>query len=166
MQLVLDGLKLQGCNPTFISGRDALIAADQATTGGEDYCMIWEVFARRGLGVNASSGSATNARDQVEDFTTPAAGPNCTLSANYFNNNDMIKVYPNPTKGLLNISLLSNYDEEVKIQLFDLNGRKVYSESASSLDNKTVNIGQFQKGIYILKINGDNLFYSTKVILN
>jgi extracellular elastinolytic metalloproteinase len=167
MQLVLDGLKLQGCSPTFVSGRDALIAADQATTGGQDYCMIWEVFARRGLGVNASSGSATNARDQVEDFTTPAAGPNCTLSANYFNNNDMIKVYPNPTKGLLNISLLSNYDGEVKIQLFDLNGRKVYNENSSGLSNvKTLNIGQLQKGVYLLKIDGANLSYTTKVILN
>ena len=166
MQLVLDGLKLQGCNPTFISGRNALIAADQATTGGEDYCMIWEVFARRGLGVNATSGSANSSTDQVQDFTTPAAGPNCTLSANYFNNSDIIKIYPNPTKGLLNISLLSNYNGEAVIELYDLNGRKVYSESASSLDNKTVNIGQFQKGIYLLKINGDNLSYSTKVILN
>ena len=167
MRLVIDGLKLQGCSPTFVSARNALIAADQATTGGQDYCMIWEVFARRGLGVNASSGSATNATDQVQDFTEPAAGPNCTLSANYFNNNDIIKVYPNPTKGLLNISILSNYDGDVKIQLFDLNGRKVYNENSSSLSNvKTLNIGQLQKGIYLLKIDGTNLSYTTKVILN
>jgi hypothetical protein len=166
MQLVLDGLKLQGCNPTFISGRDALIAADQATTGGEDYCMIWEVFARRGLGVNASSGDANSTTDQIQDFTIPAAGPNCTLSANYFNTNASIKIYPNPTKGLLNISLLSNYNRNVVIELYDLNGRKVYFESTSILDNKIVNISQLQNGIYLLRINGDNLSYSAKVILN
>ena len=167
MRLVLDGLKLQPCGPTFISGRNALIAADQATTGGEDYCLIWEVFARRGLGVNASSGSATNSTDQVQDFTVPAAGPNCTLSANYFNNDEMIKVYPNPTKGLLNISMLSNYDGDVKIQLFDLNGRKVYTENSSSFGGiKTLNISQLQKGVYLLKIDGANLSYTTKVILN
>jgi hypothetical protein len=46
MQLVIDGLKLMPCSPTFVSGRDdALIEADQATTGGKDYCMIWQFFA-------------------------------------------------------------------------------------------------------------------------
>jgi hypothetical protein len=35
-----------------------------------------EVFAARGLGVNASAGSGIG-NDQVEDFTRPSAGPNC-----------------------------------------------------------------------------------------
>jgi hypothetical protein len=34
MRLVLDGLKLQPCSPTFDS-RNAIIAADQAITGGK-----------------------------------------------------------------------------------------------------------------------------------
>jgi hypothetical protein len=42
MQLVIDGLKLMPCSPTFVTARDAIIA-DQATTGGNDYCMIWDV---------------------------------------------------------------------------------------------------------------------------
>lgn len=33
MRLVLDAIKIDGCNPTFVSGRDALIQADIATTG-------------------------------------------------------------------------------------------------------------------------------------
>jgi hypothetical protein len=32
---VLDGLKLQPCSPTFVD-RNAIIAADQAITGGKD----------------------------------------------------------------------------------------------------------------------------------
>ena len=77
-----------------------------------------------------------------------------------------VKIYPNPTKGLLNISLLSNYNGNILIELYDLNGRKVYFESASILDNKIVNISQLQKGIYLLRMNGDNWSYSAKVILN
>ncbi|OJH09753.1 hypothetical protein FPG87_02505, partial [Flavobacterium psychrophilum] len=103
MQLVLDGIKLTGCKPTFVSGRDSLIAADEATTGGQNYCMIWKTFARRGVGVNASAGgndgSVTDIKDQVADFTEPPAGPNCTLGLNYFENKDMIKIYPNPSNG-------------------------------------------------------------------
>ncbi len=103
MQLVLDGIKLTGCKPTFVSGRDSLIAADEATTGGQNYCMIWKTFARRGVGVNASAGgndgSVTDIKDQVADFTEPPAGPNCTSGLNYFENKDMIKIYPNPSNG-------------------------------------------------------------------
>ncbi len=56
MQLVLDGLKLQSCNPTFIDARDAIIAADLANNGGANECLIWEVFARRGIGYSATAG--------------------------------------------------------------------------------------------------------------
>ncbi|KAI7867831.1 Fungalysin metallopeptidase-domain-containing protein [Spinellus fusiger] len=50
LQLVMDGLKFQPCNPSFISARDAILAADAALTGGENYCLIYSAFARRGLG--------------------------------------------------------------------------------------------------------------------
>ena len=56
MQLVLDGLKLQPCNPTFVDARDAIIAADEANYNGENKCLIWETFARRGLGADATAG--------------------------------------------------------------------------------------------------------------
>ena len=46
MQLVLDGLKLQPCNPGFESGRDAILEADMLANGGANQCLIWEAFAR------------------------------------------------------------------------------------------------------------------------
>ncbi|WP_306353329.1 T9SS-dependent M36 family metallopeptidase [Flavobacterium sp. '19STA2R22 D10 B1'] len=166
LQLVIDGLKLQPCSPSFIDGRNALIAADQATTGGENYCMIWAAFARRGLGVNASSGSANNIEDQVEDFTQPAAGPNCTLSVNYFEEQGMIKVYPNPTKGLINV-YINQFVGKLNIQIVDLNGRVVYTEKESQFNGeKSINIGHLQTGMYILQVTGDQLNYSKKIILN
>ncbi len=60
MQLVIDGLKLQSCNPTFIDGRDAILAADEANYEGANQCLIWETFARRGLGVDAQAGGSQN----------------------------------------------------------------------------------------------------------
>ncbi|MEM6963852.1 MAG: M36 family metallopeptidase [Bacteroidota bacterium] len=53
MQLVLDGLKFQPCSPTFIDSRDAILMADSVNNDGENYCLIWETFARRGLGFSA-----------------------------------------------------------------------------------------------------------------
>jgi extracellular elastinolytic metalloproteinase len=68
IQLVMDGMKIQKCQPGFVDGRDAIIAADEANYKGVHKCLIWDVFARRGLGKNADQGSSLNAADVVEGF--------------------------------------------------------------------------------------------------
>lgn len=71
MRLVIEGMKLQGCNPGFIDARNGILAADQLLYEGVHTCQIWEVFARRGMGANALQGSADSSNDQTEDFTIP-----------------------------------------------------------------------------------------------
>jgi len=73
MELVTEGLKLQPCSPGFIDGRDAILAADLALNGGQNECFIWEAFAKRGLGINATQGSSNSRSDGSEDFTIPAS---------------------------------------------------------------------------------------------
>ncbi|KAF5375899.1 hypothetical protein D9615_008220 [Tricholomella constricta] len=53
VQLVLNGMKLQSCRPSFFDARDAIIQADQILTGGENFCTLWEGFSSRGLGPDA-----------------------------------------------------------------------------------------------------------------
>ncbi|KAG9104086.1 hypothetical protein FRC06_005569 [Ceratobasidium sp. 370] len=50
LHLFMDGLKLQPCNPTFISARDAIIQADKNRYDGANECLLWKAFAKRGLG--------------------------------------------------------------------------------------------------------------------
>ncbi len=71
MQLVIDGLKLQGCSPGFLSGRDGILLADQNNNGGANQCLIWEVFARRGAGNSALQGSTNDKDDGTEAFDLP-----------------------------------------------------------------------------------------------
>ena len=75
LQLVMDGLKLGGCNPSMLESRDAILLADQQNNGGANQCHIWWAFARRGMGVNAlsESGDVINAPglEVTEDFTLP-----------------------------------------------------------------------------------------------
>jgi len=164
MRLVLDAMKIQPCNPSFVEARNAIIAADQATTGGADYCMIWSVFAARGLGVNASSGLNTSASDQTEDFTTPVAGPNCILSVSDLQNQELIQVYPNPSYGMFTISY--SYVGKIKIEALDLNGRTVYSDSNSSFNgSKEINLTNLNSGIYILKLDTENASFTKKIII-
>jgi hypothetical protein len=49
-KLVMDALKIQPCNPTFLTARDAIISL-----AGNDACLVWKAFAKRGLGIKASS---------------------------------------------------------------------------------------------------------------
>ncbi|QRV80999.1 extracellular metalloproteinase MEP [Ceratobasidium sp. AG-Ba] len=73
LQLVVNGMKLQPCNPTFAQARDAIIAADKALTGGENKCLLWAAFASRGLGTDAKKlGFAT--RPSINGFKVP---PEC-----------------------------------------------------------------------------------------
>ncbi|KAF2679942.1 extracellular metallo proteinase MEP [Lentithecium fluviatile CBS 122367] len=67
MKLVLDGLALQPCNPTFVSAREAILDADKALTGGENQCEIWKGFAKRGLG----TGAVYNSRARTNSFDVP-----------------------------------------------------------------------------------------------
>jgi len=72
IQLVLDAMKLQPCNPTFLDARDALLLADDVDNAGVDQCLIWEAFARRGMGLGATTGSATSTF-VTEAFDEPSA---------------------------------------------------------------------------------------------
>ncbi|MEM7801084.1 MAG: M36 family metallopeptidase, partial [Chloroflexota bacterium] len=73
LQLVIDSLKIQPCQPGFVDSRDAILAADQSLTGGENKCTIWEAFARRGLGYSASQGDPNSTNDGSEAFDIPQA---------------------------------------------------------------------------------------------
>lgn len=71
LQLVIDGLKLQPCNPGFVDGRDAILEADLINNGGANQDIIWEAFARRGLGFSANQGDSNNRSDAEEAFDMP-----------------------------------------------------------------------------------------------
>ncbi|MFN8347474.1 MAG: M36 family metallopeptidase [Spirosomataceae bacterium] len=69
LKLVNEGLRMQPCSPSFVDARDAILAADQTLFNGRYRCAISRAFARRGLGVNASTGASSDDRIVTEDFT-------------------------------------------------------------------------------------------------
>jgi extracellular elastinolytic metalloproteinase len=65
LQLLIDGMKLQPCYPSFVDARDAILTADKVNNNGENFCELYRGFAKRGLGLNARKGGK-------EDFTVPS----------------------------------------------------------------------------------------------
>lgn len=71
LQLVIDALKLQPCGPGFVDGRDAILLADQLNNNGANQDIIWEAFAKRGLGASADQGDPDSATDGIAAFDMP-----------------------------------------------------------------------------------------------
>jgi hypothetical protein len=70
LRLVVDGMKLSPSNPTFVQARAAILQADLVDYGGVHSAVLWAAFAKRGLGVSASS-ATTSVASAVEAFDVP-----------------------------------------------------------------------------------------------
>jgi len=71
LQLVVEGMKLQGCSPGFVDGRNGILKADSLLFGGQYSDIIWQSFASRGLGYLANEGSTGNIKDGTADYSIP-----------------------------------------------------------------------------------------------
>lgn len=164
LQLVTDGLKLQTCNPTFIDGRNAILSAEMLTTKGEDRCMIWKTFAKRGLGLNALAGNKMNISDQVEDFSVPK---DCTDgNSNIAIDRSLVRIYPNPAKEEFFIYLKDNTIGKIHVQIYDMSGKLMLSENRFSPDSRIqVSTKDFENGVYVVKLQGIGIDISSKIIV-
>jgi extracellular elastinolytic metalloproteinase len=79
IQLVFDAfLLLPTGSPTMLDARDAMLAADRIRFGGANQDLLWDTFAGRGFGQDASAAGPNDA-DPVPGFASPTANE-ATLS--------------------------------------------------------------------------------------
>jgi hypothetical protein len=72
-----------------------------------------------------------------------------------------IEVYPNPSNGLVNVSV----SEDATVQVLDLNGKLVVFETSVKANEKSeINVSALSNGVYVIKIANDN-FVSTKKLV-
>ncbi|MFA6262038.1 MAG: T9SS-dependent M36 family metallopeptidase [Bacteroidia bacterium] len=163
LQLVVDGLKYQPCNPGFVDSRNAIILADSIRNGGANKALLWKGFARRGLGYSANQASSLSATDGSEGYNLP---PDLNSGLNEATAWQQIHVYPNPAKDRLNIAL-PDMAGNVNIELFDIAGKRVLSQAHTiDLDARIeLALTQIEKGMYILRISNGALSYQTKVVV-
>ena len=163
-QLVMDGMKLQNCSPGFVNGRDAILEADRLANAGENQCLIWEAFARRGLGLSASQGSSNSTTDGTEAFDVPTT-PGClVLATRDISLENNFAIYPNPTNGNFNIKTVVDLGD-VRISIKDINGRNVYTQNVTLNDTVSINAEGLNSGIYLVQIEGDNYTHTAKLII-
>ncbi|QOD59722.1 T9SS type A sorting domain-containing protein [Polaribacter haliotis] len=77
-----------------------------------------------------------------------------SLSVDNFLNDDKISIYPNPVSSILNIRITS---EVKKVIIYNLQGQKILESISDKID-----VSNFSKGIYMLKVITENNRISTK----
>ncbi|HWC32123.1 MAG TPA: M36 family metallopeptidase, partial [Actinomycetota bacterium] len=76
VQLVFDAWLLMppSGEVTMLDARDAMLAADRMRFGGANQDLLWNVFARRGFGENATSKFGSNDDEPRPSFESPFSG--------------------------------------------------------------------------------------------
>lgn len=96
------------------------------------------------------SGIFTNASLSVNDVAITASS---------------VKVFPNPSNGQINISS-TQFTGKISIQVADLLGRIVYDKTEENfISEKSIDLSQLQKGVYIIKLSNETINQSEKIII-
>lgn len=87
------------------------------------------------------------------------------LKLENLNENDL-RVYPNPSNGLITLELESNHDGSFLLEVVDVNGRTVFFEPLTFNNNASaIDLSHLDDGAYYLKIEKDEVNYSSRLIL-
>lgn len=186
LKLVLQGCKLQVCNPGFLDGRDAILRADTLLNGAANSNLIWTMFARRGMGYSAVQGT----RDVVAGYPgglpsltgivsafnmppgrtaspilNPATTPLGTQSANAINGS-LVSAYPNPAQNVLTVQAQLASKSAVQVSLINLVGQVVTTSTAAVTELQrglAINTSTLAEGLYMVRVNTSEGTFTTKV---
>ena len=183
-QLVMDGMKLMGCNGGFLQARDGILQADQNRNGGAYKCDLWTVFAARGFGASAASSSANSTSTVSPAFDVPGScggvggatetePNNSTSQANPIGSGllltakigtstdkDYFKFTINTTGSIaLTMTVPSNKDYDVK--LLDSSGAELARSERGTGQSEAINYSATKTGTYYVFVYGYAGAYST-----
>jgi len=186
LKLVLDGCKLQVCNPGFLDARNAILRADTLTNGGANSALIWTMFARRGMGFSANQGvRATVAgypgglptlNGVVEAFDMPPGirpatilNPNVaplSTQSTAVSNGSLVSAFPNPAENMLTIQSQLASTTPVQISLVNLIGQAVVNTTATTAEVQrglVLNTSALAQGLYVVRVKTSEGTFTTKV---
>ncbi|MBU2929004.1 LamG-like jellyroll fold domain-containing protein [Winogradskyella psychrotolerans] len=143
---------------TYSQGDDA--SALTATSGGLD--LAWYEAETGGVSDSEAPTPSTETIGSTSYWVVSVSDDGCesvrveivvtieeVLGVGDHNLLNAVKVHPNPTDGIVSIMLPSS--NEVKITVYDLNGRLLLNKVNTS-DNFKINLDKYEAGVYVLKL--------------
>uniref|UniRef100_UPI00404A043A reprolysin-like metallopeptidase n=1 Tax=Gelidibacter sp. TaxID=2018083 RepID=UPI00404A043A len=76
-------------------------------------------------------------------------------------------VFPNPNKGEFTVKLNSTSGEDIKIEVYDIRGRKIFSNKYNSISNfnQVIRLNNVQSGMYLVNVNDGRGQVTKKIIV-
>lgn len=97
-----------------------------------------------------------------------AAEPQATLRAAGAADERNILVYPNPSSGVVHVSVTGFEGRKTELRVLNVIGTVVYRETITELDNRftrTLDLSRFASGLYYVKIDADNTSVMRKLVI-
>jgi hypothetical protein len=124
--------------------------------------------------------SSTNPNFKITEsgsYTVKVKNGNCSSESvafaavytsikNATNSIQLLEIYPNPTDGRLQLNMNLTKNVNVQIYLYSPDGRELYSQSIANTRNvsEEINLHDFAKGMYILRLKVEDEIYYHKVV--
>ena len=80
----------------------------------------------------------------------------------------LINIYPNPNNGIFNINIKNICDENISVEIMNITGQVIYSKQFDIKLTKTVkeiDISNYSKGLYFLKVQSKEIIKVEKLII-
>ena len=78
-------------------------------------------------------------------------------------------IYPNPASTELTLSLIADVAEEIELNMFDVAGSLIVSQSVQIKEgqrlNQVVNVGELPAGVYAVRVQGESINATRKIIV-
>ncbi len=114
---------------------------------------------------NSAATSCENGHDaEVEDYSVNVLAP-LSVGKNELEN---FAIYPNPNNGNFTIKFNSLMSNDVNVEVFDIRGRKILSNTFSNSGNfnENINLGHVQSGMYLVNVSDGVKKTTRKIIVN
>ena len=170
LQLVMQAMKLQPCNPGFVTGRDAIFEADALLYGSANSDLIAATFAARGLGLNADQGTVGSATDGTADFTAFPPFEVATETDADGRTTSLVVSGANPFRSATTLTLDVEAAQAVTVDVVDLLGRRVATLfdgelAAGASQALTVSGDDLPSGVYLVRAVGETFSLTERVTL-
>jgi subtilisin-like proprotein convertase family protein len=152
------------CNSVFYNGLDVTFADGTGTiTCGNPTSGTYQSFQTlSGYNNKSSLGNWTltvtdNSINNTGTLVSWGVDFGCTLDNESFEMAD-VTVYPNPNNGNFTINYDNPVSNEIKVDVFDIRGRKIFENTYTNLAtfNENIQLNNAEAGIYLLRVTDGN----------
>ena len=88
-----------------------------------------------------------------------------TASIQGVDNKTGMNLYPNPSQSSFKLKL-DHFSENVKLSIYDMNGKNVHEAHFNNRDEMSINTQSFAQGVYLVKVVTTNGIFSDKLLIS